>query len=73
MVHADIYEVEYSCSPGGVDCWEINVQGYGSSKCYSDFTSAGEALEFLIQTYPLEILEVNVQSLAQYHAKELLV
>ena len=24
MKNLDIYEVEYSCSPGGIDCWEIS-------------------------------------------------
>lgn len=72
-IKADIYEMEYSCSPGGMDCWEVNVQGYGESKCFSDFLTAGEALDYLVKTYPTEALDITVQSLAHYHAKELLV
>jgi hypothetical protein len=73
MVHAEIYEVEYSCSPGGIDCWEINLQDIGRSQCYSDFLTAGEALDYLVKLYPTAPLVVSVQSLAYYHKKELLV
>jgi hypothetical protein len=24
---AEIYEMNYACSPGGVDCWEATIQG----------------------------------------------
>ena len=70
MLEIEIYEVDYSVSPGGVNCWEANVQGYGESKCYSDFNSAGEALNHMLLVYPEQELNVNVMSLATYFKLE---
>ena len=70
MLEIEIYEVDYSVSPGGVNCWEANVQGYGESKCYSDFRSAGEALNHILLVYPEQELNVNVMSLATYFKLE---
>ena len=70
MLEIEIYEVDYFVSPGGVNCWEANVQGYGESKCYSDFKSAGEALNHMLLVYPEQELNVNVMSLATYFKLE---
>mgnify|MGYP003330796909 FL=1 len=66
-LNADIYEMEYSVSPGGVDCWEINIQHYGASENYSDFKSAGEAVNFLLDKYPGRELNLDITSLAAYN------
>ena len=58
-ITAKIYEMEYSCSPGGEDCWEIDVNNY----CYSDFKTAGDAVKFLLDKYPYKELQLTVQSL----------
>jgi len=63
----EIYEMEYSCSPGGVDCWEMTIREYGYSTNYSDYKTAGEALNHLLSLYPDADLNVNVTSLAYYH------
>ena len=59
--------MEYSCSPGGVDCWEITIQGYGYSENYSDFKSAGEAVNFLLDKYPARKINLDITSLAAYN------
>ena len=64
---AEIYEMEYSVSPGGKDCWEITIQHYGSSENYSEFKSAGDALNYLINRYPGRELEIDVTSLGAYN------
>ena len=61
-----IYEMEYSCSPGGVDCWEATINGYGTSSTASDFKTAGEALQWVLDRYPDEMLELTVVSLLAY-------
>ena len=61
-----IYEMEYSCSPGGVDCWEATITGYGTSSTASDFKTAGEALQWVLDRYPDEMLELTVVSLPAY-------
>jgi len=68
---AEIYEVEYSVSPGGVDCWEMEVRtGIGEHKNYSDYKTAGEALNHLISLYPDEQLSINITSLKAYFKLE---
>ena len=68
---ARIYEMEYSCSPGGVDCWEVSIEGYGYSECLTDFKSAGEALNYLIKLYPDQEFVINVTSLDAYNALQM--
>ena len=58
--------MQYSVSPGGVDCWEVNVQDYGTSRCVSDFDTAGQALNWVLDQYPAQMLELTVTSLPAY-------
>ena len=67
MTHQiQIYEMNYSCSPGGVDCWEATIQGYGASTTVSDFKTAGDVLNYVIDKYPDQMLELNVTTLQAY-------
>ena len=60
--------MEYSVSPGGIDCWELEVRdSIGYSTNYSDFKTAGEALDYLITLYPDKIIELDVTSLSAYY------
>lgn len=61
-----IYEMNYSVSPGGIDCWETTINGYGTSTTASDFKTAGDALNWVIDRYPDEMLELTVISLSAY-------
>ena len=64
----EIYEMEYSVSPGGKDCWEATVYtGLGHSKTYGEYKSAGEALDHLLSVYPGVELELDVTSLEAYN------
>jgi hypothetical protein len=67
MLKAHIYEMEYSVSPGGIDCWEVTVQKYGFSSNYSDFKTAGDALNYIINLYPDQTIEAEVISLSVYN------
>ena len=63
-----IFEMEYSCSPGGIDCWELEVRdSIGYSTNYSDFKTAGEALNFLLDKYPGRELNLDITSLSAYN------
>jgi hypothetical protein len=62
----EIYEMNYACSPGGVDCWEATIQGYGTSTTVSDFKTAGDALNYVIDKHPSEMLELTVMTLQTY-------
>jgi len=63
----EIYEMEYSVSPGGKDCWEMDIQNYGSSKNFSGFNTAGDALNYLIKQFPGMQFEIDVTSLSAYN------
>ena len=62
----EIYEMNYACSPGGVDCWEVTVRKGYESVCFSDFKTAGKALNYIIDKYPNEVLNLTVMSLPAY-------
>jgi len=62
----EIYEMNYAVSPGGIDCWEATIQRYGYSSTASDFKSAGEALDWVLDRYPAQMLELTVTSLPTY-------
>lgn len=67
----NLYEMEYSVSPGGVNCWEADVfTGLGHSKNYSEYRSAGEALDHLLSVYPGVELELDVTSLEAYNLQQ---
>ena len=59
--------MNYSVSPGGKDCWEMDVRtGLGHSSNFSDFKSAGAAVDFILDKYPGVPLELNITSLQAY-------
>ena len=62
----EIYEMNYSCSPGGVDCWEATIRKGYESNCISDFKTAGDALNYIIDKHPNEVLELSVTSFKAY-------
>ena len=63
-----IFEMNYSVSPGGINCWELEVRdSIGFSTTYGDFKSAGEALDYLISQYPAVEHEVDIISLEAYN------
>jgi len=59
----EIYEMDYSCSPGGVNCWEVTTN---HDLCVSDFRTAGDALQWVLDKYPNHELNINVKSLNWY-------
>jgi len=62
MLDVQIYEMDYSVSPGGVNCWEMTV----GNKCYSEFKTAGQALDHLLAMYPDLEFNLEVLSLGAY-------
>ena len=64
----NIYEVEYSCSPGGVDKWEIEEEG--SDDLLESFDTAEEAISYALMYFKGQELNLNIKSLEWYHAQE---
>lgn len=66
MLDVEIYEMDYSVSPGGVNCWEMII----GNKCYSDFKTSGHALDHLLIMYPDSSFNLSVVSLANYFKED---
>jgi hypothetical protein len=64
----NIYEVEYSCSPGGVDKWEVEEEG--SDNLLGSFDTAEEAISYALMDFKGQELNLNIKSLEWYHAQE---
>ena len=68
MKQLDIYEMEYSCSPGGVDCWEVSERD--GDLFQGGFDTAEDAISFALLKFDGEELNLNIKSLKWYHAQE---
>jgi hypothetical protein len=68
MKDLDIYEVEYSCSPGGVDKWEI--QEREGDFFQGNFDNAEEAISYALYKFGAQELNLNVKSLEWYNREE---
>jgi hypothetical protein len=64
----NIYEMEYSCSPGGVDKWEVEEEG--SDDLLGLFDTAEEAISYALMDFKGQELNLNIKSLEWYHAQE---
>ena len=68
MKDLDIYEVEYSCSPGGVDKWE--VQERGGEFFQGDFDTAEDAISFALSKFGSEEINLNIKNIEASNAEE---
>ncbi len=68
MKDLDIYEVEYSCSPGGIDKWEI--QERGGDFFQGDFDTAENAISYALLKFDGEELNFNIKSLESMRFEE---
>ena len=67
-MRVDLFEIEYSVSPGGVDCWEAEVYpSIGRTINYSGYKTAGDCIDHLLSEYPGERLNVAIFSLEAYN------
>jgi len=64
----NIYEVEYSCSPKGVDKWEIAEEGSDYFK--GGFNTVQEAISYALMDFKGQELNLNIKSLEWYHAQK---
>lgn len=68
MKDLDIYEVEYSCSPGGVDKWE--VQERGGEFFQGDFDTVEEAISFALSKFGSKEINLNIKNIKASNAEE---
>ena len=68
MTDLDIYEVEYSCSPGGVDKWEIQEREGEFFK--GDFDTPEKAISYALREFEGKEINLNVKSLKTLQSDE---
>ena len=68
MKDLGVYEVEYSCSPGGVDKWEIQDREGEFFK--GDFNTPEEAISYALREFEGKEINLNVKSLKTLQSEE---
>jgi hypothetical protein len=68
MKDLNIYEMEYSCSPGGIDKWEIEERD--GDFFQGNFDTAEDAISYALLKFDGEELNLNIKSLKWYHKQE---
>lgn len=64
----NIYEVEYSCSPCGVDKWEMEERD--GDFFQGNFDTAEDAISFALLKYDGQEININIKSLKWYHSQQ---
>jgi len=60
--------MEYSCSPGGIDKWEIEERD--GDFFQGNFDTAEDAISYALLKFDGEELNLNIKSLKWYHKQE---
>ena len=68
MRSINIYEVEYSCSPGGVDCWELEENG--TDFFQGDFDTAEDAISYALLKFEGKEINLNIKSLQTLQSED---
>jgi hypothetical protein len=66
---ANLYEIDYSVSPGGINMWGLDVYVSLGNSSYCEFDTPAQALKWLINKYPKTEFDINVQTLGSYEEK----
>lgn len=65
-MNAEIYEIDYSVSPVGINMWALEIQQYGHSS-YAEFKSPAHALKWFMERYPDHELNINIRSIGWFN------
>jgi len=66
-MNADLYEIDYSVSPGGINMWALDIKhGIGNSS-YAEFKTPAQALNWMLNRYPESEIDLNIRSIGWYN------
>ena len=69
-MNAELYEIDYSVSPGGINMWALDIKhGLGNSS-YAEFRNPAQALKWMLNRYPESEINLSVKSLAWYFKQD---
>ena len=63
-------EIDYSCSPGGINQWEMSIYSQDHNNYFSGFDNVSQAIEMLMAHYPNREFYVNIRTQAWYQENE---
>jgi len=68
-MNADLYEIDYSCSPGGINMWALDIKHSIGNSSYAEFRTPAQALGWMLKRYPESEIDLNVRSIGWYHGQ----
>jgi hypothetical protein len=66
-MNAELYEIDYSVSPGGINMWALDIKHSLGNSSYSEFRTPAQALNWLIKRYPESEFDLNIRTLGWYN------
>jgi hypothetical protein len=68
-MNAELYEIDYSCSPGGINMWGLDIRDSLYHSSYAEFRNPAQALNWMLKRYPASEINLSVRSLDWYHGQ----
>jgi hypothetical protein len=66
-INLNLSQVEYSCSPGGVDTWELyDING----NCLGDWIDIKDAMQFIYEQFKESKILLEINTLENWHNQE---
>jgi hypothetical protein len=66
-INLNLSQIEYSCSPGGVDTWELySISG----NCLGDWIDIKDAMQFIYEQFKESKIVLEINTLENWHNQE---
>ena len=69
-MNAEIYEIDYSVSPGGINMWALDIRDSLGHSSYAEFRNASQALKWIMNRYPDKELNISVRSIEWFNKQD---
>jgi len=69
-MNAELYEIDYSCSPGGINMWGLDIRDSLYHSSYAEFRNPAQALNWMLKRYPESEINLSVRSLGWYFKQD---
>lgn len=66
-MNADLYEIDYSVSPNGINMWALDIKHSLGNSSYAEFRTPAQALGWMLKRYPESEIDLNIRSIGWYN------
>lgn len=66
-MNAELYEIDYSVSPGGINMWALDIKHSLGNSSYAEFRNPAQALNWMLKRYPESEINLNIRSMGWYN------